>query len=196
MRVLATGRVGDGGAPVVGAEISDGDHASSVTRWVAHGTLVVLTDTAMTEGCPGRPDSEDALLRSAEVWMHTFGKDLPCVAFQIGFDAGGRPRAVLAVPGDGDGSGVAHGEWDGADDAVVVETLPCAVVTFTESYGDDGTAVEHDVEAELLRDVRHWIRANPDFACEAMHIAHAPTGRLQAVLVGGGLTTGTPPDRS
>ena len=191
MRVLATGRVGDGGAPIVAAELSDGDRAPSVTRQVAHGTLVVLTDTAMTEGCPGRPDSEDALLGSAEVWMRTFGQDLPCVALQIGFDAGGRPRAVLAV-GGGDGSGGVHGLWDGVEDAVEVETLPCTVVTFTESREGDGAATAYDVEAELLREVRSWIRENPDFACEAVQMAHDPTGRTQAVLVGGGLTAGAP----
>jgi hypothetical protein len=188
MRVLATDRVGDGGAPIVAAELSDGDRAPSITRWVAPGTLVVLTDTATTEGCPGRPDSEDALLACAEVWMRTFGQDLFCVALQIGFDPGGRPRAVLAVSGGGDEGG-AHGVWDGPDDAVEVETLPCTVVTFIGSL-DDRAVMAYDVEAELLRDMRSWMHANPDFACEAVQLAHDPTGRPQAVLVGGGLTAG------
>jgi len=191
MRVLATGRVGGDGAPIMAAGLSDGERARSITRWVAHGTLVVLTDTATTQGCPGRPDSEDALLACAEVWMRTFGQDLPCVALQIGFDAGGRPRAVLAV-GGGEDAGGAHGVWDGPDDAVEVETLPCAVVTFTGSRDDDGAATGYDVEAELLRDMRGWIRANPDFACEAVQMTHDQTGRPQAVLVGGGLTAGAP----
>lgn len=194
MRVLAAGRVGDGGTPIVAAARSGTADAPSITRWVAQGTLVVLTDTATTEGCPGRPDSEDALLECAEAWMRTVGQDLPCVALQIGFDAGGRPRAVLAVGGDG--SGGAHGVWEGPDDAVEVETLPCTMVTFTESSGDgtgdDEVARGYDVEAALLRDMRRWIRGNPDFACEAVQIAHDPTGRLQAVLVGGGWTADAP----
>ena len=188
MRVLATGRVGDDGAPLAAAGLSDAARARFIMRQAAQGTLVVLTDTATTEGCPGRPDSEDALLDCAEAWMRTFARDLPCVALQIGFDAGGRPRAVLAV-GGGEHAAGSPGPW-GGDDAVEAETLACTVVTFTAWGVDDGAAAAYDGEVELLSDVRSWIRENPDFACEVVQLAHDPTGRLQAVLVGGGLTAG------
>ncbi len=191
MRVLATGRVGDGGAPIEAASLSDDDRERSITRSVAHGTLVVLTDTATTQGCPGRPDSEDALLACAETWMRTFGRDLPCIALQIGFDPGGRPRAVLAVGGGEDPRG-APGPWSGGDEAVEVGTFPCTVVTFSAWGVDDGAGAAYDVEVELLRGVRSWIRENPDFACEAVQVGHDPTGRPQAALVGGGLTAGAP----
>jgi hypothetical protein len=200
MRALATGRVGHGGAPIVAAGLPDGDRERSITRSVAQGTLVVLTDTAMTEGCPGRPGSEDALLRSAELWMQRFGADLPCVVLQMGFDAAGRPRAVLAL-GDGTGrasgvmqdpdhglcDGFGHADWECLDDTVEVKTLPCIVVTFTGSSEAEGASGSEDGEAALLRDVRSWICRNPDFVCEAVQMAHDPTGRPQAVLVGEGI---------
>ena len=191
MRVLATGPAGDGSASIAAAGSPRPGRAPGVNRSVAQGTLVVLTDTAMTQGCPGRPDSEDALFDSAESWMRIFGRDLPCAALQIGFDAGGRRRLVLAVCGDG-GSRGAHGSWSAADDAVEAETFPCTVVTFTGPDFYDVAAGGHDAEAELLREVGSWIRRNPDFACEAVQMAHDPTGRPQAVLVGDGLTSAAP----
>ena len=199
MRVLATGRVGDGGAPIVAAGSSRSGRAPAISCSVAPGTLVILTDTVTTQGCPGRPDSEDALLGSADAWLRTAGWDLPCVATQVGFDSGGRPRLVLAVCGDGvERVGGAQGSWgaadhsavddSAADDDVEVQTLPCTVVTFTGVDGDDVAVGGYDVEAALLRAVRSWVRANPDVACEAVQMAHDPTGRPQAVLVGAGFT--------
>jgi hypothetical protein len=151
---------------------------------VASGLLVVLTDTAATQGCPGRPQSEELLLDSAISWMRARGSVFSCAATQLGFDVAGRPRLVLAVRGDDAGAGV-DGHWASADDAIDVSMLPCTLVTFSDlTEGRRGIGEDDDVE--LLGAMRSWMAAAPDFTCEVVQMAHDENGRRQLILAGAG----------
>lgn len=186
MAVVATDWVGAGADPV-SSDASSTDALPLISRAVSNGALVVFTDTAMTEGCPGRPDSEEALLDSALAWMRARGGVLSCAAVQLGFDAGGRPRLVLAVH-DVDGSACSRDPWEPIDEVVQVDMVPCTLVTFTDLAGTDRTRGRYDDDVELLAAMRSWVKSHPDFTCDAMQLAHDETGRPQVVVAGAGCT--------
>jgi hypothetical protein len=171
----------------VGGDVVCSDAVPLIRRAVTNGTLVVFTDTAMTQGCPGRADSEESLLDSALAWMRDRGGALSCIAMQLGFDAGGRPRLVLAVS-DADGSACGRDIWRSSDETVQVDASPCTLVTFTDLAGGSRFAGGYDDDIELLAAMRSWVKRHPDFACDAVQMAHDETGRPQVVLAGAGCT--------
>lgn len=182
MEAVATDWIGDRQVPAG----TDGQLTSDVciSRAVTKGTIVTFTDSAMTEGCQGRADSEQALLDSALLWLGARGGTLPCAAMQLGFDAGGRPRLVVAL-GDADGAARDGSPWRSSDGVVEIEVLPCTLVTFTgrsaERAGEGQVSV-----LELLGAMRDWVGAHQDFSCEAVQVSNDLTGRTQVVLVGEG----------
>lgn len=182
MEAVATDWVDGRQLPAVTADQPGSD--VGISRAVTKGTVVTFTDSVMTEGCQGRADSEQALLDSALLWMGARGSGLPCAVMQLGFDAGGRPRLVLALE-DTDGSARDGSPWRSSDGAVEIEVLPCTLVTFTD-HSAVGAFEERGGVLELLAAMRDWVGANPDFSCEAVQVVNDLTGRAQIVLVGEG----------
>lgn len=161
----------------------------SVTTTVTTGTLVVLTDLAMTSGYPGRPESADALLRSAEAWMGSSGLDLPCLAMQLGFDVAGRPQLILAVRG---GSTRDGGHPRGiAAPSIAVDARECTICTFTENAAEEPDLLG-DAEVALLAEARSWMNRHKDFAITGSWLAHDSAGHASFILIGDGATAVRP----
>jgi|GEM_PF-6218897 len=196
MAAVATGRAGTGwvatGSAITGSAITGSDSASDdgaasdadglVECAVTTGTMVTFTDTATTQGCPGRPESEGALLDAALGWLRARARGRGCAAMQIGFDPGGRPRLAVALS-DPDGPARRPPPRRSSDGAVAIESLPCTLVTFTDC--SHGSTAERDALA-LVRAMRRWVRAHPDFSCDAVQTTRDLEGRAQLVLVGEG----------
>lgn len=187
MGAVATGWIGARADPVSN-DATGSDAVPLISRASTDGTLVVFTDTATTEGCPGRPDSEVSLLDAALSWMRVRGRVLSCAAMQLGFDAGGRPRLVLAV-NDLHGPACGQDLSESTDEAVQVHALPCTLVTFTDLAGSNRLGVGYDDDIELLGSMRNWVARHPDFTCDAVQMAHDETGRPQVIVAGTGCTS-------
>lgn len=173
-----------------GFDVIGSDMSPAITCSTTRGTLIVLTDTRTTYGCPGAPDSEELLLDSVLLWMHSVGRDLPCAVMQMGFDTTGHPRLVLAVEHTVDAMRIGLGEHP-VPEPIRADVLPCTVVVLTditETAHGSGVIPHHDCDVGLVAEIRQLLSAHPEFTCEAFQMGYDQTGRARLVLAGEGWT--------